>query len=176
MAEANPRVFDLFDPTEAVTAAEAVVKLPRDRSSLFQMSKLEKQINHTANQDEVAVLEAKKAELKVKVDKSALKVTLRGIDKIAIDAINELLDAMVGNPEHPLTEGGKDEAFQTNVLESMIVKIVDSEGHEFGHPGDRTQEWYDRQPPENRIELNKAIKELSFTAYQYDADTINPDF
>ena len=176
MAEADPRIFDLFDPTEAVTAAEAVVKLPRDRSSLFQMSKIEEQINQTGDSEAVTALEAKKAELKAKVDKSALSVTLRGLDKIAIDAINDALDAQVKNPENPFTEEDKDEQFQTKVLESMIVEIKDSEGHIFGHPGDRTQEWYDRQPPENRVALNIAIKELTFTAYQYDADTVNPDF
>ena len=176
MAEANPRVFDLFDPTEAVVAAEAVVKLPRDRNSLFQMSKLEEKIDRTANSDEVVELEKKVAELKAKVDESALRVTLRGIDKTAIDAIMELVNSMVANPEHPLTEADKDDFFHVKVMESMIVKIVDFKDNEFGHPGDRTKEWYDTQPPENRIALNAAVKDLSFSAYQYDADTVNPDF
>ncbi len=176
MAEANPRTFDLFDPTEAVVAAEAIVKLPRDRNSLFQMSKIEEQINNTANPDEVEKLEARKSELKAKVDESVLKVTLKGLDKIALDAISDLLNAMVENPEHPMTEKTREVAFAMMVLESMIVKIEDTKGNSFAHPGDRTKEWYDKQPPENRTVLTEAMAELSFMAYQYEADTVNPDF
>jgi len=176
MAEANPRTFDLFDPAEVITQAQAIVKLPRDRNSLFQMAKLEEQINKTANPDEVATLEARKAELKAKVDKSCLRVTLCGVDKILLDSISDALEAESKIADPPMTEAVRDDKYQMKVLESMLVKIEDSEGNVGVHPGDRTGEWFNRQPPENRMELVIAMKDLSFEAYKYNADTINPDF
>jgi len=91
MAEANPRTFDLFDPSEDVTQAEAIVKLPRDRQSLFSLSKVEEQISKTANADEVVKLEEKVAELKAKIAKSELRVTLRGIDKIMLGVFDNAI-------------------------------------------------------------------------------------
>lgn len=179
MAEANPRTFDLFAPTEAIKQAEAIVPLVRDRNSLFQLSKLEKKINSTANPDEVATLEEKRTALQEKVDKSKLRVHLQGVDKVGLDAIQEALETENKADENgvkPFTEEQQDLKFHLKVLETMIVKIEDAEGAVAAHPGDRTGEWYSHQPPENRAALNIAVQELTFKAYEYDANTVNPDF
>lgn len=178
MANADPRTFDLFADDEQIKYPEDTVRIIRNRQALYAHIQLEREINKSKKLDEetAAAQEAKLKELQEAIDKSCLYVHMRGVSPESAETLEKSIkeaqfsDVPDDNPEFR-------QAFNTALIESMLVKITNHEGAEAALPqGTQVLKWFNSLSFEGREALLEMISTLTYSSMQLNAEYNNPDF
>ena len=195
MTNADPRTFDLFATEEAITYPTDSITLYRDRASMYELKKLEDRINSALGVN-VEALEAKATEIREKVQASSLTVTFKGLPTPVIAEIRDSIpvtsipqpDVAEMSPEDAQAtlrlwesemadaEEAHSEAVNMKFIESMLVSITRADGATAPHPGELTEKWFNSLPPEDRRKILQCVRDLSFSALEYEVETESADF
>ena len=195
MTIVDPRTFDLFAVDESVTYPTDTVTIYRDRASLYELHKLEARINKSLGLN-VEKLEEAATALRAKVEASSLTIEFKGLPTEVITEIRDSIPA-TKVPEPDIANLASDDAqamlqlWQSEVsdaeelradamnmkfIEAMLVRITRSDGAVAPHPADRTEEWFKSLPPEDRRNIMECVRDLSFSALEYETETESADF
>ena len=188
----DPRTFDLFDIEESVEYPTDSVIVHRNRKALYELSGVLDTINRTIDPDVVEKLEAEAAGIRAAIKKTDLRITLKGLPTTTIEDIQKSIPEPTYTPpadnasasEKALYESeyaklidDRNAVFNMKVLQTMIVDIVEVEsGRVANHPQDRTREWFETLPMEERARVVTKIRELSFSVLEAEAEVDSPGF